>query len=53
MATELAESTDTRSAGSLGRWLAGGALVAATAGLALVLARGAGSLLHVLFGYEE
>lgn len=53
MATELAESTDSRSAGSLGRWLAGGALVAATAGLALVLARAAASLPHVLPGYEE
>ncbi|QRP42705.1 hypothetical protein [Amycolatopsis sp. FDAARGOS 1241] len=37
---------------ALGRWLAGGALVAVTAGLAFVLAEASGSLPHVLPGYD-
>ncbi|WP_326836426.1 hypothetical protein VSH64_16185 [Amycolatopsis rhabdoformis] len=38
---------------ALGRWLAGGALVAGTAALAYLLAAARGSLLHLLPGYDE
>ncbi|MDQ0380234.1 hypothetical protein [Amycolatopsis thermophila] len=52
--TSLATAqTDTKRPTALGRWLAGGALVAVTTGLALLLARVSGSLPHVLPGYTE
>ncbi|WIX76861.1 hypothetical protein QRX50_36350 [Amycolatopsis carbonis] len=41
-----------RAPGALGRWLAGGALVAAAAGLAYLLSAASGSLPHMLPGYD-
>ncbi|WP_020657896.1 hypothetical protein [Amycolatopsis benzoatilytica] len=52
MSTKLAGTqAGSRRAAGVGRWLAGGALVGVTAGLATLLARGSGSLPHLLPGY--